>query len=150
MPTHYQGTVAEIRALDAYIKLQRAADSVMVRTNRHLSGHNLSVSQFAVLEALYHLGPLNQSELGRKLLKSPANITTVLQNLEKRGLLRRARSQADQRVIEVTITTAGADLIARIMPDHIAGIVDDMGVLSAEEQQTLSHLCRKLGLGTGT
>ncbi|NLF76610.1 MAG: MarR family transcriptional regulator, partial [Chloroflexi bacterium] len=74
MPTHYDGTPEERRALDAYIKLQRAADTVLARTTAHLAAHGLTVSQFGALEALYHLGTLSQRDLAQKLLKSTGNI----------------------------------------------------------------------------
>ena len=58
MSTHCRGSKKEIRALDAYIKLMRAAESVTDRTSRHLAAAGLTISQFGVLEALLHLGPL--------------------------------------------------------------------------------------------
>ena len=85
MPTKYKGTPKEIRALDVYIKLQRAAETVMARTTGHLANYDLSVSQFAVLEALFHLGVLSQRDLATKLLQSTGNISTVLKKLEKQG-----------------------------------------------------------------
>lgn len=145
MGTKYQGTEAETRALDTYIKLTRAANSLLDRTNRHLDDYHLTPSQFGALEALYHLGTLSQIELSRKLLLSTANITTVLQNLEKRALICRERDARDQRYVNVSITEAGAALIASILPSHVAGITADIGVLTADEQETLGALCRKLG-----
>ncbi|NUO15561.1 MAG: MarR family transcriptional regulator, partial [Planctomycetaceae bacterium] len=88
MPTHYQGSESEVRALNVYIKLMRASESVTARLSAFLqSTEGLTVSQFGILEALYHLGPLNQSQIGEKMLKSGGNITTVIDNLEKRGLV---------------------------------------------------------------
>ncbi|MEO1441245.1 MAG: MarR family transcriptional regulator, partial [Chloroflexota bacterium] len=78
MGTRYKGTSEEIRALNTYIKLQRASESVIQRTTDHLSDYNLTLSQFSALEALYHLGTLSQVDVARKLLKSTGNITTVL------------------------------------------------------------------------
>ncbi|MBE2184281.1 MAG: MarR family transcriptional regulator [Anaerolineae bacterium] len=146
MGTKYQGTAAEIQALNAYIKLTRAANSLLDRTNHHLGGFGLTTSQFGVLEALYHLGRLPQVEISRKLLLSTANMTTVLQNLEKEGLVCRERDTEDQRYIQVSITDAGRTLIEKVLPAHVAGIVAELSVLTGEEQQTLAHLCRKLGL----
>ncbi|MBI1279822.1 MAG: MarR family transcriptional regulator [Anaerolineaceae bacterium] len=147
MGTKYQGTEAEVLALDTYIKVTRAAQSVTDRAMEHLGESNLTPSQFAILEALYHLGTLSQVELAQKLLLSTGNITTVIQNLEKRNLVCRQRSTSDQRYMQVSITDEGRQLIARIFPSHVAGIVDIMNVLTAEEQQTLAQLSRKLGLG---
>ncbi|MCC6614019.1 MAG: MarR family transcriptional regulator [Anaerolineae bacterium] len=146
MPTKYQGSPEVKRALDTYIKLTRAAESVLDRTNAHLAAHNLTTTQFGVLEALYHLGTLSQVELARKLLKSTGNVTTVLQNLEKRTLISRERDQNDQRYVQVSITPEGQRLLESILPAHFDGIVADLSVLTAEEQETLACLCRKLGL----
>jgi MarR family 2-MHQ and catechol resistance regulon transcriptional repressor len=146
MGTKFQGTDAEIRALDTYIKLTRAANTMMDRTNAHLSDYHLSVSQFGVLEALYHLGTLAQIELSRKLLLSTGNITTVLQHLEQRSLICRERDAKDQRVVRVSLTETGRQLVEAILPSHVATIVADLSILSAEEQETLAALCRKLGL----
>lgn len=146
MGTHYDGTPREIRALDAYIKLTRATETIFTRTNSHLAAHDLTTTQFAVIEALYHLGTLSQVELARKLLKSTGNITTVLQHLEARGLVCRQRSASDQRIIDVTLTEAGRAAIERVLPDHVRGIVEALSVLTPDEQETLAALCRKLGL----
>ena len=81
MSTHYQGTSEERRALDLYIKLSRAAESVNQRVNRHLQEVNLTVSQFGVLEALYHLGPMTPGVLCDKILRSTGNLTLVIDNL---------------------------------------------------------------------
>jgi MarR family transcriptional regulator, 2-MHQ and catechol-resistance regulon repressor len=149
MPTHYSGTETERLALDSYIKLQRAAETSLARTTAHLSDHNLTVSQFAILEALYHLGTLSQGELAQKLLRSASNISIVLKAIEKRGLLSRERDPADNRYVQVCITPAGRELIAAIFDRHVAGIVAEMAVLTAAEQAELGRLCRKLGLREG-
>jgi MarR family 2-MHQ and catechol resistance regulon transcriptional repressor len=146
MPTHYDGTPDEIRALDAYIKLQRAADTVVTRATAHLADHGLTTSQFGVLEALYHLGTLSQRDLAQKLLKSTGNISTVLKNLEKRGLIVRERNPADTRYMNVCISAAGRALLAGFFPEHVAGIVQEMNILTPDEQTELARLCRKLGL----
>ena len=146
MPTHYEGAPEERRALDAYIKLQRAAETVMAHTTAHLADYDLTPSQFGVLEALHHLGTLSQRDLSRKLLKSAGNISTVLKNLERRGLIARERSVADARYMEVCITEAGRRLLISFFAQHVRGIVEEMNALSPEEQDELARLCRKLGL----
>ena len=146
MPTKYQGTKEETRALNAYIKLQRAAETTLNRTTSHLSDYHLSTSQFAVLEALYHLGTLSQRALAEKLLKSTGNISIVLKNMEKRGLIERHRDPADNRYMQVSITGIGRELIDGMLATHVAGIVNEMSILTIAEQEELGRLCRKLGL----
>jgi MarR family 2-MHQ and catechol resistance regulon transcriptional repressor len=89
--THYKGTKDEVRALGTFVKLVRAAESVTARIHRHLIDTGLSVSQFGVLEALFHVGPLSQAEIAKKILRSTGNITMVIDNLEKRDLVKRER-----------------------------------------------------------
>ena len=146
MGTHYQGSIEEKTALDVYIKLSRAAEAVTVRINRHLKAQKLTISQFGVLEAVYHLGPMQQNHLAEKILKSTGNMTLVIDNLEKRGLVERKRDPDDRRCIVVYLTEAGCDLMRSILPHHIATIVKEIGILTLEEQVQLAALCRKLGL----
>lgn len=145
MPTHYSGTHKETLALDTFIKLTRACDSVSGRLAHRGTQGDLSTSQFGVMETLFHLGPMCQSELGGKLLKSGGNITMVIDNLEKRGLVHRDRDIEDRRMIVVSLTEIGKQHISSIFPSHVNSIVEEMGVLTAEEQETLGDLCRKLG-----
>ena len=93
-----------------------------------------------------HLGPMCQRELGVKILKSSGNVTMVVDNLEKRGLVARRRSVEDRRVTEVDLTAKGRALIKGIFPRHAAEITAEMGRLTAAEQKQLGALCRKLGL----
>jgi MarR family 2-MHQ and catechol resistance regulon transcriptional repressor len=143
--TQYKGSKNEVRALSTYVKLVRAAESVSAKIHGHLSSANLTISQFGVLEALLHLGPLSQAELAQKILKSTGNITMVIDNMEKRGLVKRDRDPEDRRYYSVTLTSTGKKLIGSLFPRHAAGIVKGMSVLSKDEQETLGNLCRKLG-----
>jgi MarR family 2-MHQ and catechol resistance regulon transcriptional repressor len=149
MATKHRGAAREVRALNAYIALLRAGETATARIHRHLAGSGLTISQFGALEALYHLGPMRQHELAQKLLRSPGNMTTVLDNLEKRRLVKRTRVDADRRCTTIVLTGAGKRLVARIFPRHVERVVEELGALSQKEQDDLSRLCRKLGLGRG-
>lgn len=149
MGTHFRGTEEEVRALDAYIKLLRAAESTTSRLSRHMAACGLTVSQFGALEALLHLGPLCQCDLGKKLLKSSGNITMVVDNLEKRGLVERRREGEDRRFVTVHLTEEGRRMISEIFPRHVAVIVEEMGALAPSEQEEMGRLCRKLGRKEG-
>ena len=150
MPTHYKGPPETERALNAFINFLRAADSVMARLDSRIEMGGLTNGQFAVLEALFHLGPLNQCDLARKLLRSGGNLTIVIDNLEKRRLVRRERQKEDRRMVIVGLTSSGRRLIARIFPQHAAAITAEMDQLSPDEQEMLRVLCRKLGRGTAS
>jgi MarR family 2-MHQ and catechol resistance regulon transcriptional repressor len=147
MPTRYSGTPEERRALEAYIKLWRAAHAVEVAANRHLAVHDLTISQFGVIEALYHLGPLSQRQLADKILRSSGNLTMVIDNLERDQLVRRDRDPVDRRVVNVSLTPGGEALIESVLPQHVRGIHDLFTILTPEELIQLAALTRKLGLG---
>jgi MarR family 2-MHQ and catechol resistance regulon transcriptional repressor len=136
----------EARALKTYVKLMRATESLTARAHRQLSTLGLTFSQFGVLEALYHLGPMSQSEIGQKILRSSGNMTMVIDNLEKRELVRRERNRTDRRFFIIHLTDKGKKLISSIFPSHAAEIKRELDVLSPAEQQTLGRLCKKLGL----
>jgi len=144
--THYDGRPAEVRALDAYIKLTRAVSSVEARLGPELARAGLTSTQLGVLEALLHLGPLGQRVIGDKLLMSGGNITTVVDNLEARGLVRRERRDDDRRHVTVHLSPEGRRLIAKVFPNHVRAIVDAFSVLTPSEQETLGRLAKKLGL----
>ena len=145
MPTHFTGSRAEMRTLDTFIKLTRCTNSILARLSERNTIGDLTYSQFAVLEALYHLGPMTQGEVGQKVLKSGSNMTTVIDNLERDGLVRRERDADDRRVIHVHLTQTGSNKLESVLPGHVAALVDEFSVLSATEQETLGALCKKLG-----
>jgi MarR family transcriptional regulator, 2-MHQ and catechol-resistance regulon repressor len=147
MPTHYDGSPEEVLALDTYIKFSRAVDSFTARVMAHGALESLTMSQFGVLEVLYHLGPMCQGAISQKLLKSTGNMTLVIDNLEKHDLVRRVRSSEDRRMITIELTPAGREMIERVFPAHAAHIREEMSVLTPAEQAELGRLCRKLGLG---
>jgi MarR family 2-MHQ and catechol resistance regulon transcriptional repressor len=127
----------------------RAANSARNYASHSLAGANLTLTQFAVLEALYHLGPMSLSDIARKVLTTGGNLTMVVGNLEKLGLARRQSCPEDRRVLIVALTPKGKTLLRDIFPMHAAAIVEFLNVLSPEEQERLGDLCRKLGKRPG-
>ena len=132
-------------ALNTFIKLQRCANSVVNDVHSHLQ-HKLTVSQFGILEALYHLGPMCQKELAEKILKSAGNITTVINNLEKNNLVRREVLATDKRSFAVSLTKEGRHLIESIFPAHAELIRKRLSVLNHAEQNQLGALLKKLSM----
>jgi len=93
--------------------------------------YGLTSSQFAVLEALYHIGPLSQSALGLKIYRSQADITTILDNLERKTSIQRNRGVVDRRTVTVTLSKDGKKLIKDSFPEHLSKIVKAFKVLKA-------------------
>lgn len=145
MGTHYRGSEEEKLTLNAFIKLMRATESLNARLNKHLSDNGLTTSQFGVMEALLHLGPLNQRALGEKLLKSGGNITMVIDNLEKNQWVERKRDPSDRRSVLIHLTTEGEKFIQSFFPQHLEKIKAEFSVLTDGEKKKLGEICKKLG-----
>ena len=146
MPTHYEGSKQQKDTLNAFIKLMRATESVNQRLCRHLSEADLTVSQFGILEALMHLGPQSQKELGEKLLKSGGNITMVIDNLEKNGFVTRKKNPEDRRALIIDLTFQGKSFIQDFFPKHLEKITEEFDVLDEKEKKELGRICKKLGM----
>lgn len=149
MPTRHQGTPEERRALNAFIKLVRGTNSVVAALSAPMHrDFGLTESQFGVLETLLHLGPLAQGQICQKILRSGSNVTTVVDNLERDGLVRRVRDEHDRRVQVVHLTDRGRELIGRAFPAHAQRITTTLAALTPDEQDELGRLCGKLGHAT--
>lgn len=152
MATHYRGTPAEVRALDALIKLVRCAATVQERLAAGLreDGAGLSPSQFGLLEALLHLGPQEPCDLGPRLLTSRPNVVLLVDQLEERSLVRRVPVEGDRRRIRVHLTAAGRRVAEQVFQQHLARVVSEFSVLTAAEQEELGRLCKRLGVAANT
>jgi MarR family 2-MHQ and catechol resistance regulon transcriptional repressor len=147
MSNYYQGTAEEILALDTFVKFVRSIETVKSRIAVKKTVGDLSGAQFGTLEMIYHLGAMNQKDIGQKLLMSKSNMVTVIDKLEKQGLVKRQRSLEDRRCVFVHLTKAGTERIEQILPVHVAAITEEMNRLTEDEQKEFGRLCRKLGLG---
>lgn len=93
------------------------------------------------------MGPMCQKDLGKKILKSTGNITLVIDNLEKRKLVKRNREMDDRRYISVVLTPEGKKFIDQFLPKHVKAITREFSVLSPEEMEILGVICKKIGKG---
>lgn len=145
MITHIKSKKEKV-ALNLYTRLMRSTNVVSEKMHLHLRDHQLTISQFGVLEAIYHLGPLCQKDLGKKILKTSGNITLVIDNLEKRNLVVREKDPADRRRFTINLTPKGTDLIKKIFPKHSKITESIFSVLNTEEQNQLGEILKKLGM----
>lgn len=134
-------------ALGLWVKLSRAQSSFSRLSKQDIAGYGLTEPQFAVLECLGHLGPLKQCELSRKMLVSGGNMTVVVDNLEREGLVLRKEDPRDRRAFNVSLTRKGKSLFGEIFARHAAFITRTASVLTEKEQEELARLLKKLGLG---
>jgi len=132
-------------ALDLWVALARCGASISRVSARDIQRYGLTQAQFAVLEVLYHKGPMPLCSIGAKLLVTSGNITYVADQLEKTGLLKRQRSEDDRRVTLARLTARGTALLDRCFPQHARRMTEAAASLTPREQQTLSRLLKKWG-----
>lgn len=133
-------------ALSMWVKLARAYAVFSHRTEENIRTFGLTAPQFGVLETLGHLGPMLTGELGRKRLVSGGNVTVVVDNLIKQGLVERRVCAEDRRQIYVQLTAKGRRVFEKIFPRHATFVTSLAAVLSEDEQAELARLLKKLGL----
>ncbi len=137
----------QLASLQAYVKLYRASSAITSRIAAVLSRHELTMTQYNVLDTLFHKGSLRQRELSTKAMRSDGNITFVLVNLEKMGLVERTRTEGTRRDLTVSLTPAGRQKIAKVFPVFAGTVTQQMRVLSEEDMRNLGRLCKRVGLG---
>jgi MarR family transcriptional regulator, 2-MHQ and catechol-resistance regulon repressor len=128
-----------------WLVLWKAHRAVEARAFQSIAETGLCASDFGILEALLHKGPLPVNVLGRKLLLTTGSITTAVDRLVSRGLVERKKHATDRRVRLVDLTAQGRLLIEPAFAQHAADLEQLVAVLTPAERSTLVALLRKLG-----
>jgi len=137
-------------SLKLYVVLSRARMAVARRADADIARHGLSTGEFAILEALYHKGPLLLGEIQRKILVSSGGVTYLVDRLEEAGLVERRECKGDRRARYGALTEKGEALMAQIFPDHAAAVEAAVSGLSSEEKRTAIELLKRLGRTAAT
>jgi MarR family transcriptional regulator, 2-MHQ and catechol-resistance regulon repressor len=137
---------ATTRALKLWVVLARAYSAVARQVDADIARHGLTTTEFGILEALRHKGPLLLGEIQRKVLVTSGGITYLVDRLVAKGLVRREPSPDDRRARYAVLTPDGQSLIDRIFPEHAAVVTRAMGGLDARAQSEATALLRTLGL----
>jgi MarR family 2-MHQ and catechol resistance regulon transcriptional repressor len=129
-----------------FLVLWKAARAVETYAENSIAELEMCGSDFAVLEALLHKGPLPINEIGKKVLLTSGSITVAVDRLESKGFVERRASGTDRRARIVHLTKDGRELITRVYADHAS----DMERLAAAslnraERETLIRLLKKIG-----
>lgn len=133
-------------ALKLWIVLSRANSAAGRVMSEDIARHDLTPTEFAILEVLFHKGRLLLGEIQRKILVTSGGITYLVDRLAAKGLVRREDCPDDRRARYAVLTPAGQTLIKRIFPGHAARIEQAMSGLTVSEQREAIALLRKLGL----
>lgn len=126
----------------------RAAQLLKLRAERNiLREHDLSFASFSTLFIVWIWGPLETREIARSQSISKATVTSLVNTLEKRGLVQRIQSTSDRRLVIVELTPGGKSLIEWVFPHFNQGESELASSLTVEEQDLLAHLLRKVVAG---
>ena len=107
----------------------------------------MCLSDFGVLEALLHKGPLTVKELGAKVMLTSGSMTAALDRLGRRGLVERKEDEVDRRVRVVRLTEAGTDLIRQAFKEHKHAMEEAVAAIEEADREALILSLRRLGLG---
>ncbi|HEU4720624.1 MAG TPA: MarR family transcriptional regulator [Gemmatimonadaceae bacterium] len=133
-------------ALKLWVVLARSYNAVAARLTEDIARHELTPTEFAILEVLYHKGPLLLGEVQRKILVTSGGITYLVDRLVEKGLVKREECAEDRRARYAVLTPAGTALIKKIFPQHAVAIERAMSGLTTAEQREAVQLLKKLGL----
>ena len=138
------------RALRLFVALARCTNAVTHVAFEDIAKSGLKPSEFAVMELLYHKGPSPLGLVAERVLLTTASITYVVDQLEKKGFVRRVPCPNDRRVLYAALTDAGQEKIAAIFPAHAQCIREALSGLSAEDQEQATELLKKLGFSAAS
>jgi len=145
-----QYSPAQERALKLFVVLTRASNALHRKLNERIDLHDLTLTEFGILEALYHKGPLLLGDVQRKILLSSGGVTYTVDRLAEKGLVERRECPSDRRARYAALTPKGEALISEIFPEHADQISALMSVVSAKEQGELVDLLKRLGLSAAS
>jgi MarR family transcriptional regulator, 2-MHQ and catechol-resistance regulon repressor len=133
--------------IHVWLLLWKATKAIQIYAYRSVKTFGMGLSDFGVLEALFHKGPLPVNALGKKILLTSGSMTTAVDRLVRRGLVKRADDATDRRTRVVHLTEAGSKLIGEIFVEHSRDMERAVSCLDGHEIENLVTLLRKLGRG---
>lgn len=139
-------TVAQDTALKLWVVLARSYMAVERDIHADLAAHEITPTEFGILEVLHHKGPLLLGEIQRKVLVTSGGITYLVDRMTEKGLVERQECPGDRRARYAVLTPAGTALIRKIFPSHARRIERAVRGLTVTEQRQATALLRRLGL----
>jgi len=140
------GAKTELRAPKLWIVLARCHRALALSVERSIADLGLCLSDFMVLEALLHKGPLTISEIQAKVLLASGSMTAAVDRVESMGLVVRKPTAKDRRARLLELTSKGRQLIERAFAEHAQHLEKAMSVLDDLEKRGLYAAVKKLGL----
>ena len=105
--------------------------------------NDLTPTQFSVLEIIYSKGSLKIGQLIEKVLSTSGNMTVVIKNMEKKGLVEKINDKNDKRSFLINLTEKGKKIIEELLPKHIESVEKTFDILTDEDKENLINILRK-------
>ncbi|HZG74761.1 MAG TPA: MarR family transcriptional regulator [Paenibacillus sp.] len=134
------------RSLRLFRVLNRAFRSVSEHSTRDIKTYGLNPTEFAVLELLYHKGPIPLQQIGSRLLILSGGVTYTVDKLENAGYVRRRSCAEDRRVTYAEVTEEGQRVMESIFPKHAEALQRAVSGLTEDEKDQAIALLKKLGI----
>jgi MarR family transcriptional regulator, 2-MHQ and catechol-resistance regulon repressor len=128
-----------------WLVLWKAYSAMREYAERDIASLNLSLTDFGILEALLHKGPMGVNEIGKKVGLTSGSMTVAVDRLEKRSFVERRSDSEDRRARVVHLTEEGLKLIECAFGAHAEAMTRVSEVLSDREQEQAIRLLKKLG-----
>jgi MarR family transcriptional regulator, 2-MHQ and catechol-resistance regulon repressor len=136
--------------LKLFTVLSRTHAAFMKKVRQDVGRHGLTSTEFAVLEALYHKGPLLLGEIQAKILVSSGGITYLVDRMTERGLVERRECSEDRRARYAALTEEGVRLMASIFPEHARCIAQASEGLTPSQRKQAIRLLKAMGKGAAS
>lgn len=131
------------KSMAVYISMSRVINTLRRENNKLILKHNLTLGQFAVMEALYSKGKLSTGEVMEKILSTSGNIPVIVKNLEKEGFITRKQDESDKRRFILDLTDKGKDLMDEIVPENLKFMDELISLWDDDDKEELIILMNK-------
>jgi MarR family 2-MHQ and catechol resistance regulon transcriptional repressor len=138
-------TQSDVSGIHLWLLLWKAARAVEAHSERSIARFEMGKTDFGVLEALFHKGPLTVKQIGEKVLLTSGSMTAAVDRLEARGLVARHDDTKDRRARIIKLTPAGQQLIEQAFAEHREAMEQAVAGFSDEDRAALLPLLRRLG-----
>lgn len=132
-------------ALKLFIVLHHAFKSIDQMAHQHIKALDMSITEFGVLELLYHKGEQTINQLRERVLVASSSISYVVNELEQDGYIEKRKCSDDKRVTFIHLTRTGREMMERVFPEHENVIQEIMSDLSVDEIKQLTEMLKIIG-----
>jgi MarR family 2-MHQ and catechol resistance regulon transcriptional repressor len=140
------GDKSDTTSAALWVVLARAYRSMQTFVEHSIAALGIGLSDFMILEALLHKGPMTMSALCDAVLITNASMTSAIDRLEEKHYVERTSSKEDRRIRRAQLTPEGTALIKRLFPRHLKDLDEVMKDIPAAERAELRRGLKTIGL----